>query len=1323
MIQQSFNFGPSHNVKDPNTSTASSSGLDDLVSKLGSLLIGNNSNQQQLEATLRKAVKDGIIEAKKEDVRVDDSEERGEARRHRELMQHLNRIAALGTHNNHGNNDSKEEKKEDGITIADVLKWGAVAGGVATLLSNLDLLGTSFTGVTDKVVKFKDDIGGYVTETEKFSERMGTLVKDTFSTNGAIGLLLGAFAPGGLLVKTVLGFIGAIGGGQVGKKLQEYGVDTESISTAGVAGGLATMRIGGGGLLAKGAKFIGGFLGGEYAASQVMGRESILERSRTDVDQLFNANSLHNPDGSVNQETAQGVGLAGAAAYFGRRALPLAAGGGKTVVGGAAALLGYDYANDNVDLTSNITLPSIPNILGEEPNDYDTRIRNYDQEIEDLKKSIKDNKLGGKDNPTAEYNALSPTDQHKKSEEIGEKRKELQKKLKEVNEAKQKFIQDQEDASDPYGAKIREYDEELAKLKVEKSNIDVNSSNRSAYKTLSPKEQSKARAKNLEDKNVIIGKIKDVEAAKEKFITDNKSASLATIQEALKNSGVATDTTAGIGNYLGEGARDAAIVGGAFGVLGGPAGIAAGAIVGVAMDSAMEALVTRVERYIIDELKSPPVNLLDLAIQAPNTALQVLTKFAEDHTMEAMGLFGLVAFTVFTPGSSAKVLQGIIKNVPKLGVTTTKTVSGVIKTVNSNVFQGVGRSMTKVGIAAAGGAGTALLLGNNDHDSVLNTPNTRLPIPSIPIPVSNNNTPSAPSIPSALPSNDVVAGNSDFGSTLNSLSNKRANANVDVGNLDAEYARNLSNFIKDAEAAFGDKIEISSAYRPPTEKEKSALRSTATTQEYLYNNRDPNGAPVAKPYSSRHGFGDGGDIYLKKFKNASGMNTMTPEQLKQWKALAAQHQLQIGDAFGENWHVYGNNGSGAKGLKGEEYAKHISQNSLSSAMGGNYSPNTKLDINPYGDLIGQLLRTESKGNPDAFYGDTTGKYNNLLGGKTVSSMSLGELEVFQKKLTKATEGTLKHTDKGTSAAGIGQWVGTTLFGENYGNDGFLSEYFHGKNYDKNRIFDKDLQKDMLHKYMMSDNYGKFGQFMKGDINPEDYADKLGKQWQGLSKPGEKKMLLETLKKIKATPGTDPEKALEEVIGKMESLKSKMPSFNDTVDSVGKSLSEGFDKLGDFLKNVTEQASGLLPQELKDLFDLPAMEEFFSPLFGGESRSTLAHPKKTFTSQEMSETKALLLGQPTTLNIDKQPLLNGELLAQQSSKVEKDKAAAQANGLGNVINMVQGSGNGAETIHGQPIAGLHGNVNTHFPGDIDALSAMIYQYTDAPMFYASGRLPT
>lgn len=185
----------SSNLGNPNTSTASNASIDSLISSLSALLLGANSNNEQMVVSLKTAVKDGIIEANKEDARINDAEEREAERRHKELIYHLGRISALGNSSTkHSGDKDKEDKKDDGFGILDAIKWAGVAGTVATLIGNLDTLGTMFTDTTDKVKQYKNDIEGYIEATKTFSERMGTLVDDTFSKNGAIGLLLGVFS-------------------------------------------------------------------------------------------------------------------------------------------------------------------------------------------------------------------------------------------------------------------------------------------------------------------------------------------------------------------------------------------------------------------------------------------------------------------------------------------------------------------------------------------------------------------------------------------------------------------------------------------------------------------------------------------------------------------------------------------------------------------------------------------------------------------------------------------------------------------------------------------------------------------------------------------------------------------------------------------------------------------------------------------------------------------------------------------------------------------------------------------------------------------------
>lgn len=1290
MQQSSFNFGPSHNIKDPNTSTASSSGMDDLVSKLSSLLMVSN-NKDQLENTLKKAVKDGIIEANKEDVRVSDSEERDAERRHKELMQHLNRIASLGGSNKPPSNFNTEEKSKEnsGFGLFDALKWGGIAAGVLTLVSNFDSLSKVFDETTNKTV-------GMINTVDNFGSTIKKLTDNAFSEKGAIGMLIGAFLPGGLLAKGIFSILGGAITGSIGSQSNTPNVGTTrlpipgtSTETNNVTNGLpinnpsssssgmgsfipsvdvnpiaATAAVvasrGGGSAKGRLIKGLAAYGITEYLAPEYdefgNPKESLFSKAKRSVTDVATSVNPYNPDGSINQNVAQGAIVGGLSGVTAARMLP------KNKLGlglaGVAAITGYDIANPDVDVLKSVKnkfgLPSLPDmstVLGITP-------------------------------PENEYNK-----------------------------------------------RIKEYDEEIAKLKKEQESTGVGSSiSRKDYLALTSEERSKKLTELKTKKIELKTRIKELEKSKESFDTsvsdNNLSVLRAEINKALDN------PNAGESSYFSMETGAFMLAGAGFGLMGGgPAGAALGAATAGVSSSAFTYACNTIEEYIEKKFKKK-VDILQLAFENPTLVGNILVEYAKDDPVGSATTLGVLTVGILNPKGGAKALIGIAKNIPKFGQKVSISGGmGVVKSAtNYNIAAGAGllkpAAIAGLGVAASNSIGNQydILGSSNDITNVLNTGNSNLP--QLSITGGNVVDPLAPTpreriamgkndepIPSGIPVNPsgqptpVNADTSAFRTTGDILSGKRAAGHVDVANLNADYATRLAAFIKDAEEAFGDKIQISSAYRPPTQKEKDALRSTATTQEYLYNNRDPNGAPVAKPYSSNHGFGDASDIYLKKFRSANGMNTMTPEQLKQWKALAAQHQLNIGDKFGENWHVYGDNGKGSKGLKGEEYANYISQNSLSSAIGGNYSG----ELGPMGNLIGQILRTESKGNPNSYWGDASGDYKDLLGGKQLSEMTFDELKEFQKNLTRRTKGHVPDTDKGTSAAGIGQWVGKTLFGEGYNDTGFLKDYFGHANYG-NEKFDLDRQKDMFKTFLKSKKYGNLEGFMAGEGTVDSYAAHLGGQWQGVQKPEEQAKLKATLAELRKTPDLNIDQALNKVMSSMSNLSEKTGDFKKMFNGLADQVSDSLSSIKDFLSDVTNKASELLPKEFKDLFDLPAMKEFLDPFLGGESKSTLAHPKRTFTSLESQELRNLLMGTPN---------ISGEQLAANSSALKIAEQKASQQGLGSIINM--SSGNGGEAIHGQQIAGLSGNINTHFPGDIDAISARIYQWTDAPMFYASGKL--
>ncbi|MBP9838508.1 MAG: M15 family metallopeptidase [Proteobacteria bacterium] len=1316
----------SSNLGNPNTSTASNASIDSLISSLSALLLGANTNNEQMVVSLKTAVKDGIIEANKEDARINDAEEREAERRHKELIHHLGRISALGNSSTkHSGDKDKEEKKDDGFGILDALKWAGVAGTIATLIGNLDTLGTMFNDTTTKVTKFKDDIDDYISKTEKFSSRMGTLVDDTFSKDGAIGLLMGAFSPGGLLTKAVLGFFGAVGGGQIGKELEKLGVTSDSVSTTGVAGGLAAMKFGGP-LPMRFAEFAGGYFAGDWISSKITGEKPLAEKAMD---------------------------------------------AGSSAVSDAKKVVS-DAANNTIQNIPPLTPAADRPSLWESIRPYfgyDKTVAGFNEEEDKIKQQIKDNRLGGLSHE--EFGKLPLQEQHEKQKEVETKRLEYERKLEELDKArekhakaKEKEIQDKEDASDPYGARIRKFDREIEKLRGLSDRYEgMPSRVKRVNERITEQEEAKAKfisdtisgenpldiklkafddeKKRLEDKKERIGetysftdllfnehhrkqvtgqkrkldeKIKEVETNKAKFTLDNRNASIAPLQEALRTSGVPRNDSAGQSNYFGDSAITAASIGGGIGLFtSGPLGAIGGAAAGLAMDSATEAFVTAIERYIIDDLKSTPVNLIDLATQNPDLTFQIISKFADDYPFKASLLFGGVISAAVAPGSVAKVFVGILKNIPKLGSRTAINIqtaggSSIMTPWKTmiNPIAGVGAPAAKLAvIAGVGGGGTAAFLGRDKIGTALGLPQQspsgqpsiieRLamgkygdptydplaPTPRERVAMGNNDEPRPSTVP-ADPSGNAsslthakLAGDNrtfDNGKFVNdgltTVIKTNKGTQIEVA---TSRAQQFLGFLNELEGK-GYKIKVKGGL--------GNRHGSRTIPNSLHNlglaiDINPDENPFAKkegdPLVTDMGKYNVGDM-AKRYGLKWGGEWTRPDAMH----FEVDKSLRTSEEDNNNL-AHSIFGKRALGITGD-----------SSSFG------------PMGNLIAQILRTESNGgDPDAFYG--SGKNNDLLNGKKLSSMTFNELKTFQKAITER---------QGTSPVGIGQWIGTTLFGKGYNDTGFLKEHFKGADYGS-KVFDLDTQKDMLKSFLKSPNHGNLEGFMAGTAGSVDsYAAHLGGQWQGVQKPEEQAKLKATLAELKNTPGLNVDDALNKVMASMSNLSEKTGDFKKMFNGVADQITDAFSSIKDFLSDVTNKAGELLPQEFKDLFNLPEMKEFLDPFLGGESKSTLAHPKRTFSSLESQELRNLLMGTPS---------ISGDQLAASSSALKSAEQRANQQQLGAVINT--SSGNGGESIHGQPIAGLSGNINTHFPGDIDAISARIYQWTDAPMFYAAGKL--
>ena len=169
--------------------------------------------------------------------------------------------------------------------------------------------------------------------------------------------------------------------------------------------------------------------------------------------------------------------------------------------------------------------------------------------------------------------------------------------------------------------------------------------------------------------------------------------------------------------------------------------------------------------------------------------------------------------------------------------------------------------------------------------------------------------------------------------TKESLSSRVSHKGVDIKNLNSDYATNLSAFIEDAEKEFGKKLQITSAYRPPTEKEKGELNSVGSTQGGLNK-----GKMVASTYGSMHGMGVASDVMFKGMTKEQ-MNEMSSEDKQKWLDIAKKHNLDVpmrpggaASSVTEWWHVEPKDiergGASKKGLKDKEYTDYIKNASL-----------------------------------------------------------------------------------------------------------------------------------------------------------------------------------------------------------------------------------------------------------------------------------------------------------------------------------------------------------------------------------------------------------
>lgn len=1264
MSQLNFDFGPAHNVRNPATETSSSSSIDDLISKLGSMLSLSSKNNENLATILKNAVKEGIEEAHKADDRTIDSEERTAERQHKELIHELRRIAGLSA-NSGGHLTSKpEEKKEDGASLKDIIKWGSILTGALVLGENLNLLGDTFTKASKFISSFSKDMDGYVTDTENFSNRLGNLVDNAFTKEGAIGLLIGAFSPGGILAKTVLGFLGMVTGGEVGKKLKEYGISADDVSMGGVAGGLAAMKMGG----PWQARVIEGIVGytlGDRVGSQLTGEKSSVEK--------------------------------------------MTEAGSKMV-------------QDISSSVSNISIPSVSN----SPTDKAYLLT---QEIEKTKKLKEENKrtIDGKLYSPTEYetawNALSMSDKHRVTAEEKLKRKELEKKIEELEAKKEQHIQEEKDRLDPYGAKLREYDKKIEALKTATTSIGIGGTTISmgAYNKLSSEEQEKLSAQIVLQRKELKTQIAQTEADKENFIKTTNDNKISQINTLITNSNVPINEKAGEADYFTKSAAISAGIGFSVGMFASPLGAVAGAVGGFAMDAATELFVTTIERYMQNDLKTPKIKFADLVKSNPNAAIEILKNYYNDYPMQALSLVVMLSGATLAPTSLGKTILGLLKNIPKLGTVVAEQagkgavqlgVNTVAHTAQISTFlnpvAGLGKSSLNVALAGLGGGSAAAIALRSTKDSPLMSPifydrQNNSPLPNNP--VNNDNVPSN----SPLPNNPIV-------NMTNSELRRIAHADHRTLKEGKFVDDGLTTVIT---TKSGKKFEVASNRAKQFKGFVDDLEATGYDISSIHGLDNRFNSSLS---NSTHNLGISIDINPSTNKQATktGGKLITDMNPNVVRALAAKHGLEWGGDYQRPDAMH-------FAIDKAQRLPNENQDDIRSSIFAKRAMGLSGLSFPMGDLIGQILRTESHGNANSFWGDKTGKYDSLRKGKQIVNMTFTELKEFQKALTAKTKGTLPDTDEGTSAVGLGQWVGTTLFGKNYDDTGFLKEYYGNKNYD-NEVFSEETQKDMFKKFLLSKNYGNLSGFLSGNMSSEEYAKKLGKQWQGVSKPEEQQLLVATLDKLKKSPHANIEKELDSLMTQMDSLVTASDKFNNTMQNVGKSVRDGFTTLGNFFKNVVEEAPKLLPDEFKALFDVPEMLDFIEPLVGGQSRSTLAHPTRTLDKADINKVKSLILGKSVEEieardsaklnNVESYPLVNGSQLLYDSQRISNKKEQVNNENLGNIISM-SSNPHPSEQSKGTMFSTESGHIDTKFPGDVDAIAAKIYPWTDAAMFYASG----
>jgi hypothetical protein len=270
---------------------------------------------------------------------------------------------------------------------------------------------------------------------------------------------------------------------------------------------------------------------------------------------------------------------------------------------------------------------------------------------------------------------------------------------------------------------------------------------------------------------------------------------------------------------------------------------------------------------------------------------------------------------------------------------------------------------------------------------------------------------------SASRESNMQNGDESYSQAYKELSSRVANKGVDLKNINADYAVNLSNFAQEAEKEFGKKLQVTSAYRPPTRKEKEALNSSGTPQESL-----KKGQLVASTYGSMHGSGEAADLMFEGM-GTKEMNSMSKDDKQKWFDLAKKHNLNLPMLGGEYGPETGKKGSstiewwhlepgdlekrGDTGLRGGEYANKIKKDSLETAIKEDTIPKyTKAQTSQkyalsekivqegekYGEEESEEEETSEKAIREPSSASTTQQTSSPEGGSTILDIAMSKLK-------------------------------------------------------------------------------------------------------------------------------------------------------------------------------------------------------------------------------------------------------------------------------------------------------------------------------------------